>query len=94
MSSITWRRVVGLGLPDMFAEGRGTPPSLSAAQIWYERAAKLGNQKAMLTLAEFYETGRGNEDGKADPDEARSWRDRARSAQQLPPAVFPSIFQP
>lgn len=77
-------------MADMFAEGRGTPPSLSAARIWYERAAKLGNQKAMLTLAEYCDTGRGTEDNKQTPREAQYWRDQARSAQPPPPIILPS----
>ena len=68
------RRMAG-----MFAAGRGTPASLSAARIWYERAAKLGNKAAMLALAEFCESGKGVENGKRNYDEARYWRDKAAS---------------
>lgn len=84
-------------MADMFAEGRGTPPSLSAARIWYERAAKLGNRQAMLTLAEFCETGRGHEGDKRSPEEARYWRNQAESAPLPPPSdTLPSrlIFPP
>ncbi len=66
-------------MAEMFAVGRGTPASLSAARIWYERAAKLGNKAAMLTLAEFCESGKGAENGKRDYDEGRYWRDKAAS---------------
>lgn len=71
-------------MAEMFAAGRGTPASLSAARIWYERAAKLGNKAAMLALAEFCESGKGAENGKRDYDEARYWRDKAASV-VLPP---------
>lgn len=71
-------------MAEMFAAGRGTPASLSAARIWYERAAKLGNKAAMLTLAEFCESGNGADDGKRNYDEARYWRDKAASV-ILPP---------
>ena len=77
-------------MADMFAEGRGTPPSLSAARIWYERAAALGNREAMLTLAEYCETGRGTQDKKQTPEEARYWREKAQSIQTAPPATLPS----
>lgn len=77
-------------MAEMFAAGRGTPASHSAARIWYERAAKIGNKAAMLTLAEFCESGKGEENGKRDYDEARYWRDQAASA--VPPPPQGSIF--
>lgn len=77
-------------MADMFEKGRGAPSSFSAARIWYERAAKLGDQKAMLTLAEYCETGRGTEDNKKTPEEARYWQKQAQSTQPPPPAVLPS----
>ena len=77
-------------MADQFADGRGTPPSLSAARIWYERAAKNGNTKAMETLAEFCESGKGDEYGKRNYDEAHYWRDQVAKAPPPPPT--PSIF--
>ncbi len=84
-------------MAEMFAAGRGTPASLSAARIWYERAAKLGNKAAMLTLAEFCENGKGQENGKRDYDVARYWRDKATSVAPPPPTerlfrLLPSSF--
>ena len=72
-------------MADMFATGRGTPASASAARIWYERAAKLGNAKAMLSLAALCDSGVGAEDGRRTPDEARYWRDKAAAAKAPPP---------
>ena len=74
-------------MADMFAAGRGTPASSSAARIWYERAAKLGNVKAMLSLAALCDSGVGAEGGRRTPDEARYWRDKAAATKPpSPPA--------
>ena len=74
-------------MADMFAAGRGTPASASAARIWYERAAKLGNVKAMLSLAALCDSGVGAEGGRRTPDEARYWRDKAAATKPpSPPA--------
>lgn len=78
-------------MADMFTSGRGTPASLSAARIWYERSAKLGNVKAMEALAQFCETGQGAENGKRDYDEALYWRDKAKAAPPPPPPA--NIFR-
>ena len=63
------------------------PASASAARIWYERAAKLGNVKAMLSLAALCDSGVGAEGGRRTPDEARYWRDKAAATKPpSPPA--------
>lgn len=72
-------------MADMFASGRGTPASLSAARIWYERSAKLGNVKAMESLAQLCETGQGAENDRRDYDEARYWREKAKATPPPPP---------
>lgn len=75
-------------MADKFAAGRGTPASASAARIWYERAAKLGNVKAMLAPADLCDSGIGAEDGRKTPDEARYWRDKAAATKPLAPPAF------
>ena len=74
-------------MADMFLAGRGTPASASAARIWYERAAKLGNAQAMLALAGLCESGVGAEGGRRTPDEARYWRDKAAAVKAPTPSA-------
>ena len=64
----------------MFAEGSGVPKSDSSARLWYERAARAGNRAAMVSAAEFFESGRGRNDGRPDPAAADEWRRKAAAA--------------
>lgn len=76
-----------------FAAGIGTPASESAARVWYERAAKLGNRQAMLKWAEYLETGKGEPNGLRNPDAAAEWKTKAESAGPEPdfePAWWPT----
>ena len=75
-----------------FARGVGTPPSESAARVWYERAAKLGNPKAMVRWAEYLESGKGDPNGLKNPDAAEEWYKKVESAEPEPdfePAWWP-----
>jgi TPR repeat protein len=40
-------------------KGAGAPQNPEYARVFYVRAAKLGHQKAWLSLAKLYEQGRG-----------------------------------
>ena len=76
----------------MFAEGSGVPRSDSSARLWYERAAQAGNRPAMLAAAEFFESGRGRNDGRPDPLGAESWRAKADEAPPEP--TFDPVLLP
>ena len=75
-----WARALEIG-PEA-----GTPKSLTAARSRYERAAKLDHRDAMLRLAALLETGTGADDGKPDPETAKTWREKA-AATPPPPSV-------
>ncbi|MGI5869174.1 MAG: tetratricopeptide repeat protein [Kiritimatiellia bacterium] len=90
----TLRAEVQRRMADKFAAGRGTPASAGAARIWYERSAKLGNVKAMLSLAALCDSGEGAQDGKPAPLEARYWRDKAATTVTPEPPKPTTRFSP
>lgn len=76
-----------------FARGVGAPASESAARIWYERAAILGNPVAMRRWADYLESGQGDPNGLGNPAEAAAWREKIKTAAPEPdfsPAWFPT----
>ena len=75
-----------------FARGVGTPASESAARVWYERAAMLGNGTAMRRWADYLESGKGDANGLGNPHAAAEWRAKAEEAAPEPdfqPAWWP-----
>lgn len=75
-----------------FARGVGTPASESAARVWYERAAMLGNGTAMRRWADYLESGKGDANGLGNPHAAAEWRAKAEQAEPEPdfqPAWWP-----
>ena len=75
-----------------FERGTGTPPSESAARVWYERAAILGNGTAMRRWADYLESGKGDANGLGNPHAASEWRAKAEEAEPEPdfqPAWWP-----
>lgn len=74
-----------------FAAGIGTPRSDNAAFIWYDRAAKAGNETAIRTLISWCKSGRGLT--KPDPDAAAMWE--TKLSEIVPePDFFPLVSMP
>ncbi|MGN0844052.1 MAG: tetratricopeptide repeat protein [Kiritimatiellia bacterium] len=74
-----------------FAAGNGTPRSDNAAFIWYDRAAKAGNETAIRTLISWCKSGRGI--AKPDPEAVAKWE--AKLTELVPePDFFPLISLP
>jgi|LSQX01.1.fsa_nt_gb hypothetical protein len=80
-------------MAEMFAGGRGTPPSQTAASTWYERAAELGDVKAMLALADILEKGDEGNGVRPEYAAAAEWRAKAGQATVLSETenVFPFV---
>ena len=78
-------------MAEMFAVGRGSPQSDTAARTWYARAASLGNAEAMKAFADFLETGRGGDEGESDPEAVKEWRLKAETA--APPPAPEDTFK-
>lgn len=74
-----------------FAAGNGTPRSDNAAFIWYDRAAKAGNETAIRTLISWCKSGRGL--AKPDLEAVAKWE--AKLKELVPePDFFPLISLP